>query len=185
MVTLCVEVNLLSVKIRLTRAGARHRPFYRIVVTDSRMPRDGRIIQAVGTYDPLAESENVTVDGELVKDWMKKGAKPSEAVKHLLKRAGVAVEAPVVTKKPSTAVSLEELREPKAGEEAERPEKVEKPGAAEKPKEAAKPKKASKPPSAKAAPKAARPKKAAPSKSAKPKSAKAAAKDTSAKKKAE
>jgi small subunit ribosomal protein S16 len=109
-----------SVKIRLTRTGARHRPFYRIVVTDSRMPRDGRFIATLGTYDPLTESGNIEVDGELVKEWMKKGARPSVAVKQLLKRAGVVTtEAPVAAaiKEPSDAVSLEELR----GREGEEP----------------------------------------------------------------
>ena len=136
----------MSVRIRLTRAGARHRPFYRIVVTDSRMPRDGRFIEVVGTYDPLAKAENVKVDGELVKDWMKKGAKPSEAVKHLLKRAGVVLKAPVVTKRVAKAVRLEELRtQAKAeGEQSEQPPSVE-----EKPKAA--------PPKGKASSKSAKP----------------------------
>jgi ribosomal protein S16 len=143
------------------------------------MPRDGRFIESVGTYDPLAESENVTVDGELVKDWMKKGAKPSEAVKHLLKRAGVVLEAPVVKKKVPEAVPLKELRQAKESDESERPEKPEMKEKAEKPgkvegKSPAKP-----------ASKAASPKKKAPSKPAKPKSAKPARKETSGKKKAE
>jgi len=168
-----------SVKIRLTRAGARHRPFYRIVVTDSRMPRDGRFIEAVGTYDPLAESENVRLDGELVKDWMKRGAKPSVAVKHLLKRAGVVLEAPVITKKAPEAVPLKELRQPRAKDEGEEPKKPETADKAEKPK------RVKRAPSAKAAPKAARPEKKAPSKSAKAKSAKPVRKGTSGKKKAE
>ncbi|UCF77974.1 MAG: 30S ribosomal protein S16 [Candidatus Eiseniibacteriota bacterium] len=167
----------MSVKIRLSRAGARHRPFYRIVVTDSRMPRDGRIIQAVGTYDPLAKSENVTVDGELVKDWMRKGARPSVSVKHLLKRAGVVVETPAVEKKIPKAVPLEELRQPRVKAEGEEPEEAEKPEKAQK---AEKPEKPERRPSAKAAPK-----KKAPSKSAKPKAAKPARKGTSVKKKAE
>lgn len=104
----------MSVKIRLTRTGAKHRPFYRIVVTDSRMPRDGRFIATLGTYDPLTASGNIEVDGELVKKWIEKGARPSGAVKQLLKRAGVvAVEAPpvAVPGAPSDAVSLDDLRE--------------------------------------------------------------------------
>ncbi len=165
----------MSVKIRLTRAGARHRPFYRIVVTDSRMPRDGRFIEAVGIYDPLAESENVRVDGELVKDWMKKGAKPSGAVKNLLKRAGVVLEAPVITEEVPEAVPLEELRETKAGEEVQKPEK---------PEVKEKPKKVTRKSPAKAASKAS-PKKKAPAKPAKPKSTKPARKGTAEKKKAE
>ena len=111
----------MSVKIRLTRTGAKHRPFYRIVVTDSRMPRDGRFIATLGTYDPLKESGNIQVDGELVKEWMKKGARPSVAVKQLLKKAGViAVEVTVAAPpgEPSDAVSLDDLRE-REGEQAE------------------------------------------------------------------
>ncbi|MCX5800303.1 MAG: 30S ribosomal protein S16 [Candidatus Eisenbacteria bacterium] len=110
----------MSVKIRLTRTGAKHRPFYRIIVTDSRMPRDGRFIATLGTYDPLTESGNIEVDGELVKHWMSKGATPSLAVKQLLKRAGVVtVEAPAASaKKSPEAVSLEALREGE-GEEVE------------------------------------------------------------------
>ena len=104
----------MSVKIRLTRTGAKHRPFYRIVVTDSRMPRDGRFIATLGTYDPLSESGNIVVDGDQVKAWMEKGARPSVAVKQLLKKAGVvSVAAPAAApiEKPSGAVSLEDLRE--------------------------------------------------------------------------
>jgi small subunit ribosomal protein S16 len=110
-----------SVKIRLTRTGAKHRPFYRIVVTDSRMPRDGRFIATLGTYDPLTASGSIEVDGELVKEWMKKGARPSVAVKQLLKRAGVVtVETPpVAPKKPSEAVSLDDLRGPEGEEPKE------------------------------------------------------------------
>lgn len=113
----------MSVKIRLTRTGAKHRPFYRIIVTDSRMPRDGRFIATLGTYDPLAESGNIKVDGELVREWMKKGARPSVAVKQLLRKAGVVtVEAPAVAAapKPFDEVSLEDLR----GREGEEPEEI-------------------------------------------------------------
>ena len=112
----------MSVKIRLTRTGAKHRPFYRIVVADSRMPRDGRFIATLGTYDPLKESGNIQVDGELVKEWMKKGARPSVAVKQLLKRAGVVtVEAPAAAapKKLSEVVSLDDLRGPEGEEPKE------------------------------------------------------------------
>jgi small subunit ribosomal protein S16 len=99
-----------AVTIRLTRAGAKHRPFFKVVVTDSRMPRDGRFIAILGTYDPLAASGNVKIDLERVKSWMGKGAKPSLTVSQLLKRAGMAPEKPVAAKKTPQAVSLDELR---------------------------------------------------------------------------
>ena len=110
MISLCAEVKLVAVTIRLMRAGAKHRPFFKVVVADSRMPRDGRFIAILGTYDPLAASGNVKIDLERVKTWMGKGAKPSLTVSQLLKRAGMAPEKPVVVKKTPQAVSLDELR---------------------------------------------------------------------------
>jgi small subunit ribosomal protein S16 len=77
----------LSVKIRLLRAGAKHRPFYRVVVTDSRSPRDGRFIEMLGYYDPLPETELLKIDEEKAKHWIERGAVPSTTVKSLLKRA--------------------------------------------------------------------------------------------------
>ena len=100
----------MAVTIRLKRAGARHRPFFKVVVADSRMPRDGRFIAILGTYDPLAASGNVKIDLERVKEWMGKGAKPSLTVSQLLKRAGMAPEKPAVGKKAPQAVPLDELR---------------------------------------------------------------------------
>ena len=76
------------VKIRLRRMGAKKAPFYRIVVTDSRYPRDGRFIEEIGTYDPLAEPAAVKVDAERAQAWIKTGAQPTETVKNLLKKAG-------------------------------------------------------------------------------------------------
>lgn len=76
------------VKIRLTRTGAKKQPTYRIVVADSRYPRDGRFIDIVGTYNPNAETA-VVVDAEKAKDWIAKGAQPTETVKALLKKNGV------------------------------------------------------------------------------------------------
>ena len=109
----------MAVTIRLMRAGAKHRPFFKVVVTDSRMPRDGRFIAILGTYDPLAASGNVKIDLERVKTWMGKGAKPSLTVSQLLKRAGMAPEKPVVVKKTPQAVSLDELRTSSAEPSAE------------------------------------------------------------------
>jgi small subunit ribosomal protein S16 len=75
----------MSVKIRMTRHGAKKKPFYRIIVSDSRSPRDGRFIEQVGTYDPKA-ANGVKLNREKVESWIKKGARPSQTVADLLKR---------------------------------------------------------------------------------------------------
>ena len=75
------------VKIRLRRMGAKKAPFYRIVVADSRYPRDGRFIEEIGTYDPTAEPSVLKVDAERAQAWIKTGAQPTETVKALLKKA--------------------------------------------------------------------------------------------------
>ena len=75
------------VKIRLRRMGAKKAPYYRIVVADSRSPRDGRFIEEIGTYDPLSESEKLKVDLERAKYWIANGAQPTGAVRGLLKKA--------------------------------------------------------------------------------------------------
>ncbi len=77
------------VKIRLRRMGAKKAPFYRIVVADSRYPRDGRFIEQLGTYNPLVEPAEVKVDAERTQAWIKTGAQPTDTVKRLLKQAGV------------------------------------------------------------------------------------------------
>ena len=77
------------VKIRLRRMGAKKAPFYRIVVADSRYPRDGRFIEKIGTYDPKANPAELKVDVERAQAWIKTGAQPTETVKSLLKKAGV------------------------------------------------------------------------------------------------
>ena len=76
------------VKIRLRRMGAKKAPFYRIVVADSRYPRDGRFIEGIGTYDPLKTPAVINVDAERAQAWIKTGAQPTETVKALLKKAG-------------------------------------------------------------------------------------------------
>ena len=73
----------MSVKIRLTRIGSKKQPFYRIVVADSRSPRDGKFIERIGTYDPKTDPSTITVDKERAVDWIKKGAKPSNTVQKL------------------------------------------------------------------------------------------------------
>ena len=77
------------VKIRLRRMGAKKNPYYRIVVADSRSPRDGRCIEEIGTYNPLTEPSTVTLDTEKAKQWIKNGAQPTDKVRALLKKANV------------------------------------------------------------------------------------------------
>jgi small subunit ribosomal protein S16 len=77
------------VKIRLRRMGAKKRPFYRLVVADSRSPRDGRFIEQLGYYDPLTEPATVKIDEDKVQRWLSQGAQPSEAARSLLQREGV------------------------------------------------------------------------------------------------
>ncbi len=76
------------VKIRLRRMGAKKNPYYRIVVADSFSPRDGRCIEEIGSYDPLAEPVVLKVDAERAQYWIKNGAQPTDTVKALLKKAG-------------------------------------------------------------------------------------------------
>ncbi len=79
----------MAVKIRLRRVGAKKAPFYRIVVADSRFPRDGRFIEEIGVYNPLVEPSEVKVDADKAKEWIKNGAQPTDTVKALLKKQGV------------------------------------------------------------------------------------------------
>lgn len=79
----------MSVKIRLKRMGSKKRPFYRIVVADSRSPRDGRFIEKVGTYNPLVEPAQVELDEESIMNWLNNGAQPSDTVRTLLSQAGI------------------------------------------------------------------------------------------------
>ncbi len=76
----------MSVTIRMSRHGAKKKPFYRIVVSDRRSPRDGRYIEQVGTYDPRAKTGGVKLDREKIDGWIKKGAQPSQTVSELIKR---------------------------------------------------------------------------------------------------
>lgn len=79
----------MAVKIRLRRMGAKKAPFYRIVVADSRFPRDGRFIEEIGYYNPLEEPSVVKVDAEKAKAWINNGAQPTDTVKALFKKHGV------------------------------------------------------------------------------------------------
>ena len=78
----------MAVKIRLARHGAKKKPFYRIVVADSESPRDGRYIEAIGTYNPLMNPSEVSFKGERIKYWIDQGAIPTDTVKSLLKKEG-------------------------------------------------------------------------------------------------
>ena len=75
------------VKIRLQRQGAKKAPFYHIVVADSRRARDGKIIERIGTYDPMTEPSTIVIDNEKFEQWIKNGAKPTDSVKNLVERA--------------------------------------------------------------------------------------------------
>lgn len=79
----------MSVKIRLKRMGSKKRPFYRIVVADSRSPRDGRFIETVGTYNTLTQPEQVTLKEEAIMGWLNNGAQPSDTVRNILSKEGV------------------------------------------------------------------------------------------------
>ena len=79
----------MAVKIRLRRMGAKRAPFYRVVVADSRYPRDGRFIEEIGTYDPTMDPAVVNIDAEKAKKWISNGAQPTDTVKALLKKNGV------------------------------------------------------------------------------------------------
>lgn len=79
----------MAVKIRLTRMGAKKHPFYRIVVADSRSPRDGRFLEIVGNYDPTKDPAVVNVDEEKALKWLQKGAQPTDTVRSLLRHKGV------------------------------------------------------------------------------------------------
>jgi len=89
----------MSVVLRLMRAGAKKRPFYRIVAADSRRQRDGRFIEILGFYDPIAKPFNLKVNTEKAQGWIKNGAQPSEQVASLLKKAGMKVEKPATKSK--------------------------------------------------------------------------------------
>ena len=79
----------MAVKIRLKRVGKKKQPYYRVVVADSRFPRDGRFIEEIGTYDPPTHPSTLKVDADKAKDWIAKGAQPTETVKKLLKYNGI------------------------------------------------------------------------------------------------
>ena len=78
----------MAAKIRLARVGSKKNPIYRVVVADSRSPRDGRFIEIVGRYNPQTEPSTIVLDEDKIKDWIAKGAQPTDSVKRLLKTSG-------------------------------------------------------------------------------------------------
>ena len=77
------------VKIRLRRMGAKRAPFYRVVVADSKYPRDGRFIEEIGTYNPMTDPADIKIDAEKAKKWIANGAQPTDTVKSILKKEGI------------------------------------------------------------------------------------------------
>jgi small subunit ribosomal protein S16 len=84
-----MEEFKMAVKIRLKRMGAKKTPFYRVVVADSRFPRDGRFIEEIGTYNPLTKEKEFKVDAEKAKKWIANGAQPTDTVRDLLKKNNI------------------------------------------------------------------------------------------------
>ncbi|MDA8119623.1 MAG: 30S ribosomal protein S16 [Gammaproteobacteria bacterium] len=79
----------MAVRIRLKRMGAKKAPFYRVVVADSRSPRDGRFIDEIGTYNPLTDPAKIAIDEDKALHWLQSGAQPSDMVRHLFNQAGI------------------------------------------------------------------------------------------------
>jgi small subunit ribosomal protein S16 len=88
-----VYIDFMAVKIRMKRVGAKNNPIFRIVVADSRSPRDGKFIEELGTYQPRKKDDNFTLDVDRAKYWLSKGAKPSDTVASFIKRANKAAAA--------------------------------------------------------------------------------------------
>lgn len=99
------------VKIRLKRMGTTKRPVYRLVVADSRSPRDGRFIEAIGFYDPLPDPAVVRIDEEKVRVWMRRGARPSDSARDLLIRQGILAQS---TRRPAPAAKPAEAAAPES-----------------------------------------------------------------------
>ena len=79
----------MAVKLRLKRMGAKKRPFYRVVAADSRSPRDGKVIEEIGYYNPVVEPADVKIDEELAMKWLRNGAEPTDTVRDILKKQGI------------------------------------------------------------------------------------------------
>lgn len=140
----------MAVKIRLRRMGARGKPFYRVVVADSRSPRDGRFIALIGHYDPRAEPPTIKIDEEKALLWLSRGAQPSDTTRALLKKQGIidkfqAAKTEKTKKEPAAVEQPPVAEEPKAEEKKPAPRKRKAAAAPAKPKAAKKPKAAAKP----------------------------------------
>ncbi len=103
----------MAVRIRLTRVGATKRPSYRVIAIDSRRPRDGRALEILGFYDPLTDPATVQIDGDRLRDWIAKGATPSDTVVKLMRQAGLA-EKPGATPAKAAAKPASKPRTKKA-----------------------------------------------------------------------
>jgi small subunit ribosomal protein S16 len=118
----------MSIKIRLARAGSKKRPFYRVVAADSRMPRDGRFIEKLGTYNPLLNKDDdnrVKLDLERIKEWLSKGAQTSDRISRLLENLEVLPKK--IRNNPIKAKPKKEAEEPKAEESTPQESKAEEP----------------------------------------------------------
>ena len=102
----------MSVVIRLMRAGAKKRPFYRVVAADSRRQRDGRFLEILGHYDPMSEPIRLKLDGEHVQQWIARGARPSEQVASLLKKAGIELPRPAARQKAEAGAEASPAKKP-------------------------------------------------------------------------
>ena len=109
----------MAVKIRLARHGAKMRPYYRVVVADSRAPRDGRIIEEVGRYNPMTAPKTITLDLEKIADWQSKGAQPTDAAAALAKAAIEGEKTETVVKKSKKQLAKEAEAAKAAAEAAE------------------------------------------------------------------
>lgn len=109
----------MAVKIRLARHGAKKRPYYRVVVADGRMPRDGRYIELVGRYNPLTTPKVIDLDLEKIDEWIARGAQPSNAVAHLIDVACSDAPAPEKKQKPSKKAAARAAAEAEAAAGAE------------------------------------------------------------------
>ena len=87
-----IKEEKMAVKIRLTRLGDKKSPFYRVIVADSRSPRDGKFIDMIGTYNPLTDPATIKIDADKAKQWLANGAKPTETAKQLLVKSGIEVK---------------------------------------------------------------------------------------------
>jgi small subunit ribosomal protein S16 len=119
------------VKIRLKRLGAAKRPYYRLVVADARSPRDGRFIEEIGTYDPIQSPARVVIDADRVRDWIRKGARPSDTARKLLEREGILPRTPRAAAPAQPAAAVAESPAAPAAAEAASAETPAAPAAAE------------------------------------------------------